>query len=84
MTFLTCSLGGPGRLFSNKSICRNLNPNEIFDQFPYMDISRDQDSFSPISRAGSILTLYDMGDDSESAFINTSALVGFNSPTVQL
>ena len=78
MTFLTCSLGGPGRLFSNKSICRN--PNEIFDQFPYMDISRDQDSFSPISRQGSILTLYVMGDDSESAFINTSALVRFNSP----
>ena len=44
---------------SNKSICQNPNPNEIFDQLPYsyMDISRDQDSFSPISRQGSILTL---------------------------
>ena len=32
-----------------KAYAKNPNPNEIFDQFPNMDISRDQDSFSPIS-----------------------------------
>ena len=42
-----------------------------------MEISRDQDSFSPISRQGSILTLCH-GGDSESAFKNTSVQVGFN------
>ena len=42
-----------------------------------MDISRDQDSFSQISRQESILTLCH-GGDSESAFKNTSVQVGFN------
>ena len=38
------------------ALTEKLNPNDKFDLLPYMAMSRDQISFSPITCQGSILT----------------------------